>query len=132
MNSPDSVTQSIPILVVDDFPAMRRIIRQHLTLLGFTNICEANDGEDALKQLKGAPFELVISDWTMPNIMGIELLRIMRSDPELANIKFVLVTAESQKKNMLEASQAGANGFICKPFTAEILKDKIKAAMENE
>lgn len=127
-----NANQTLPVLVVDDFPAMRKILRQQLTELGFSNIVEAEDGEAALGKLHSTEFQLVISDWSMPKMSGIELLRGIRSDPKLSQLCFVMVTAEAQKKNIKEATKAGVNGFVCKPFTAEILKQRIEEALEHQ
>ena len=118
-------------LVVDDFSTMRRIVRNLLKELGFTNVQEAEDGVDALQKLTGGNFEFVVSDWNMPNMTGIELLRKIRSDPELKHLPVLMVTAEAKKENIIEAAQAGASGYIVKPFTAATLDEKLKKIFQN-
>ncbi len=118
-------------LVVDDFSTMRRIVRNLLKELGFTNVQEAEDGVDALQKLTGGNFEFVVSDWNMPNMTGIDLLRKIRSDPELKHLPVLMVTAEAKKENIIEAAQAGASGYIVKPFTAATLDEKLKKIFQN-
>jgi two-component system chemotaxis response regulator CheY len=122
-----SVDKNIPILVVDDFSTMRRIVKGCLKELGFANITEAEDGKIALDKLKagGGSFKLIISDWNMPNMMGIDLLRAVRADPDLKVLPFVMVTAEAQKENVIEAAKAGVSNYIIKPFTADQLQTKL-------
>ena len=115
----------LKILVVYDFSTMRRIIRNLLKELGFPNVTEAEDGVDALKKLQGGGFEFVVSDWNMPNMSGIELLRSIRKDPTLKHLPVLMVTAEAKKENIIEAAQAGANGYVVKPFTAAVLDEKL-------
>lgn len=115
----------LKILVVDDFSTMRRIIRNLLKELGFPNVTEAEDGIDALKKLEAGGFEFVVSDWNMPNMSGIDLLRSIRSTPTLKHLPVLMVTAEAKKENIIEAAQAGANGYIVKPFTAAVLDEKL-------
>lgn len=118
---------NMKILVVDDFSTMRRIIRNLLKELGFTNVHEAEDGVDALKQLRSDNnYEFVVSDWNMPNMTGIELLRAIRADAALKHLPLLMVTAEAKRENIIEAAQAGANGYIVKPFTAATLDEKLK------
>jgi len=122
------VDKNIPILVVDDFSTMRRIVKNCLTQLGFKNITEAEDGQIALEKLKNnSEIKLIISDWNMPNMMGIDLLRAVRSDDSLKSIPFLMVTAEAQKENVLEAAKAGVSNYIVKPFTADALQTKLEA-----
>jgi two-component system chemotaxis response regulator CheY len=116
----------IKVLVVDDFPTMRRIVKNLLKQLGFENIDEAEDGNMALNKLRGGSFGLVVSDWNMPNMEGIELLRNLRSDDALKEIPFLMVTAEAEKEKVIEAIKAGVDNYIVKPFTAEILKEKLE------
>jgi two-component system chemotaxis response regulator CheY len=113
-------------LVVDDFSTMRRIVRNLLKELGFTNVEEAEDGVDALNKLRGGNFEFVVSDWNMPNMTGIELLRNIRADSSLKHLPVLMVTAEAKKENIIEAAQAGASGYVVKPFTAATLDEKLK------
>jgi len=117
--------ENLKFLVVDDFSTMRRIVRNLLKELGFTNVDEAEDGVAALAKLKGGSFDFVISDWNMPNMTGIELLRAVRSDPALAGLPVLMITAEAKKENIIEAAQAKANGYIVKPFTAAVLDEKL-------
>jgi two-component system chemotaxis response regulator CheY len=117
---------SMKILVVDDFATMRRITRNILRQLGFANIEEAEDGEIALTKLRQKKFHFVVSDWNMPRMTGIEFLRAVRADPDLKEIPFLMVTAEALKDNILEAVEAGVSNYIVKPFTADIMKDKIE------
>jgi two-component system chemotaxis response regulator CheY len=116
---------NIKILIVDDFATMRKILKNILKQIGFKNIIEADDGKSALKILKKESFDLILSDWNMPKISGLELLNSVRSDSKLKNIPFVMVTAEAQKDNILEAVKAGVNSYIVKPFTAETVGEKI-------
>ena len=116
---------NLRFLVVDDFSTMRRIVRNLLKELGFTNVEEAEDGVDALQRLRAARFDFVISDWNMPNMTGIELLRQVRADASLRNLPLLMITAEAKKENIIEAAQAGASGYIVKPFTAATLDEKL-------
>lgn len=125
------VDANMKFLVVDDFSTMRRIVRNLLKELGFTNVQEAEDGVDALQKLTGGNFDFVVSDWNMPNMTGIELLRKIRSDPSLKHLPVLMVTAEAKKENIIEAAQAGASGYIVKPFTAATLDEKLKKIFQN-
>ncbi|GAB1231619.1 chemotaxis response regulator CheY [Ferrigenium sp. UT5] len=118
--------ENTKFLVVDDFSTMRRIVRNLLKELGFTNVQEAVDGVDALQKLRGDPFDFVVSDWNMPNMTGIELLRAIRADAALKHLPVLMVTAEAKKENIIEAAQAGASGYVVKPFTAATLDEKLK------
>jgi two-component system chemotaxis response regulator CheY len=117
---------NMKILVVDDFSTMRRIVRNLLKELGFSNVHEAEDGVEALKKLRAEPFEFVVSDWNMPNMTGIELLREIRKDPALKHLPVLMVTAEAKKENIIEAAQAGASGYVVKPFTSVTLDEKLQ------
>lgn len=119
------------ILIVDDFTTMRHIIKGTLKKLGFTNIVEAGDGKDALKELKKDKIGLIISDWIMPNVSGIELLKAVRSDDELKHIPFIMVTAEGQRDSVIEAVNAGVSNYIVKPFTPETLSEKLKKVFKE-
>jgi two-component system chemotaxis response regulator CheY len=119
------------ILVVDDFSTMRRIIRNLLRDLGFNNSVEADDGTTALPMLKSSNFDLVVTDWNMPGMQGIDLLRAMRSDARLKDIPVLMVTAEAKREQIVEAAQAGVNGYVVKPFTAQTLKEKIDKVFER-
>ena len=118
--------ENTKFLVVDDFSTMRRIVRNLLKELGFSNVEEAEDGTDALNKLRSAPFDFVVSDWNMPNMTGIELLRAIRADANLKHLPILMVTAEARKENIIEAAQAGAFGYVVKPFTAATLDEKLK------
>ena len=118
-------------LVVDDFSTMRRIVRNLLKELGYTNVDEAEDGAIALGKLKGGGFEFVVSDWNMPNMDGLTLLQHIRADPELAKLPVLMVTAEAKKENIIAAAQAGANGYVVKPFTAATLDEKLTKIFEK-
>jgi len=125
------VDKSMSILVVDDFPTMRRIVRTLLKELGFTNVDEAEDGQEALAKLKGGGFELVVSDWNMPNLDGLEMLRHIRADDGLKHLPVLMVTAEAKKENIIAAAQAGASGYVVKPFTAATLEEKLNKIFEK-
>jgi len=114
------------ILVVDDFATMRRILKNILRQTGFTNIAEADNGKAALNELKSQRFDLILVDWNMPEMSGIELLTTMKSDDELKDIPFVMVTAEAQKDSIIEAVNKGVDSYIVKPFTAETIGEKLK------
>ncbi len=118
-------------LVVDDFSTMRRIVRNLLKELGFSNVQEAEDGVDALNKLRGEQFDFVVSDWNMPNMTGIDLLRAIRADGNLKHLPVLMVTAEAKKENIIEAAQAGASGYVVKPFTAATLDEKLKKIFAN-
>ncbi|MFO0481167.1 MAG: chemotaxis response regulator CheY, partial [bacterium] len=117
--------ESMKFLVVDDFSTMRRIVRNLLKELGFSNVEEAEDGVVALAKLKNGGFDFVISDWNMPNMTGIDLLRAIRADAGLSTLPVLMITAEAKKENIIEAAQAKANGYIVKPFTAAVLDEKL-------
>jgi two-component system chemotaxis response regulator CheY len=118
-------------LVVDDFSTMRRIVRNLLKELGFSNVQEAEDGVDALHKLRGDAFEFVVTDWNMPNMTGIELLKAIRADAGLKHLPVLMITAEAKKENIIAAAQAGASGYIVKPFTAATLDEKLKKIFEK-
>ena len=122
---------NMKFLVVDDFSTMRRIVRNLLKELGFTNVQEAEDGVDALNKLRSDKFEFVVSDWNMPNMTGIDLLRAIRADAALKHLPVLMITAEAKKENIIEAAQAGASGYIVKPFTAATLDEKLKKIFEK-
>lgn len=119
------------ILIVDDFSTMRRIIKNLLRELGFNNTMEADDGSSALPMLKAGGFDFLVTDWNMPNMEGIELLKAVRADPMLKSLPVLMVTAEAKRDQIVEAAQAGVNGYIVKPFTAETLKEKIDKIFER-
>jgi two-component system chemotaxis response regulator CheY len=118
----------INILIVDDMAAMRKILKTLLAQLGYKNVDEAEDGKQALEILRKNPdkYELVITDWNMPNMTGIELVQEIRKDEKLKHLPILMVTAEAKKENVLMAIKAGVNNYIVKPFTAETLKEKIE------
>ncbi len=113
------------VLVVDDFSTMRRIVKNLLRDLGFTNIQEADDGNTALPMLQSGDFDFVVTDWNMPGMQGIDLLKAIRADASLSHIPVLMVTAEAKKEQIIMAAQAGVNGYIVKPFTAGTLKAKL-------
>jgi two-component system chemotaxis response regulator CheY len=118
-------------LVVDDFATMRKIIKKVLTELGYTNVEEADDGKTALPMIqaaheKGQPYDFVISDWNMPGMPGIDLLKACKADPRFKNMPFMLVTAESEQKHILEAAKAGVSDYVVKPFNSQTLQQKLE------
>jgi len=120
------------ILVVDDFPTMRKIIRQVLSQIGYTDVIEASDGLLALDVLKNnKDVQFIISDWNMPKMTGVELLKAIRANPTHRDVPFLMVTAEADKENIVEAVKNGANNYIVKPFNAATLKDKIEKVFSN-
>lgn len=123
--------KNMKILVVDDFSTMRRIIKNVLHELGFSNTDEADDGKTALPMLQGGSYDFVITDWNMPGMQGIDLLKAIRSDSKLARTPVLMVTAEAKKDQIVMAAQAGVNGYIVKPFTAETLREKISKIFER-
>lgn len=124
-----AVDMKMPILIVDDYKTMLRIVRNLLQKLGFSNIDEAMDGTDALEKLRGRQYGLVISDWNMQPMTGYELLQKVRADTALKALPFVMVTAESKVENVVAARNAGVNNYIIKPFSAEVLKVKLKTVL---
>ena len=119
------------VLIVDDFSTMRRIIKNLLRDLGFTNTFEADDGNTALPMLKEGSFDFVVTDWNMPIMQGIDLLKEIRKDPNLKHLPVLMVTAEAKREQIIEAAQAGVNGYIVKPFTAGTLKEKLDKVFER-
>ena len=113
------------VLIVDDFASIRWILRNILKRNGFTNITEAHNGKNALKVLKKEKFDLILCDWDMPVMSGLELLNKVRSDDELKNVPFIMITSESQKDNILSVVKAGATDYVMKPFTAETISEKL-------
>ena len=124
-----AVDMSMPVLVVDDYKTMIRIIRNLLKQLGFTNVDDAADGSEALAKMRGKKYGLVISDWNMEPMTGYELLKEVRSDEQLAATPFIMITAESKTENVVAAKKAGVNNYIVKPFNAATLKTKITAVI---
>ncbi len=121
----------IRFLVVDDSPTMRRIVINALKNIGYTEIVEAEDGKDALAKLYAEKIDFIITDWNMPNMSGLELTKAVRSDPNFANIPILMVTTRGMKEDVLEALQARVNNYIVKPFTPQILKEKIEQILKT-
>lgn len=126
MSSIHNLDKNMEILVVDDFLTMRKIVKNNLKQLGFKNFTEAEDGKQALDKIKEKDFDFIISDWNMPNMMGIDLLKAIRADERTKKIPFLMVTAEGKKENVLEAAKAGVSNYIVKPFTQDGLVSKIE------
>ena len=123
--------KNMKFLVVDDFSTMRRIVRNLLKELGYTNVDEAEDGSVGLQKLKGGNFQFVVTDWNMPVMTGIELLKAIRADATLKHLPVLMITAEAKKENIVEAAQNGASGYIVKPFTAATLEEKLGKIFEK-
>ncbi len=123
--------KNMNILIVDDFSTMRRIIKNLLRDLGFSNTTEADDGATAWPVLQGGNFDFLVTDWNMPDMDGLSLLKAVRGDERLDSLPVLLVTAEAKKEQIIEAAQAGVNGYIVKPFTAKTLKEKIDKIFER-
>ena len=123
--------KNMKFLVIDDFPTMRRIVRNLLKELGYANVEEAEDGVDALNKLREGSFDFVVSDWNMPNLDGLEMLKQIRQDDQLKHLPVLMVTAEAKKENIIEAAQAGASGYVVKPFTAGTLEEKLNKIFEK-
>jgi two-component system, chemotaxis family, chemotaxis protein CheY len=119
------------ILVVDDFSTMRRIVKNLLKQLGFENIDEAEDGAQAYTKMKDGGYGFVVTDWNMPNMDGLDLLKKVRSDPAIKDTPMLMVTAEAEKEKVITAIQAGVNNYIVKPFTGEVLKEKMDKIFER-
>ena len=124
--------KNLKFLVVDDFSTMRRIIKNFLTELGYTNVSEADDGKTALPVLKSGVVDFLITDWNMPGMPGLELLKEVRNDPATKKLPVLLVTAEARREQIVEAAQAGVNGYVVKPFTAQALKEKIDKILASQ
>ena len=123
--------KAMKFLVVDDFPTMRRIVRNLLKELGYGNVDEAEDGQAGLSRLRGGTYDFVISDWNMPNLDGLAMLKEIRADANLKHLPVLMVTAESKKENIIAAAQAGASGYVVKPFTAATLDEKLNKILEK-
>ncbi|HAE77806.1 chemotaxis response regulator CheY [Morganella morganii] len=123
--------KDLNFLVVDDFSTMRRIVRNLLKELGYNKIEEAEDGVDALEKIRTGQIDFVVADWNMPNMDGLELLKTIRADDALKHIPVMMVTAEAKKENIIAAAQAGASGYVVKPFTAAILEEKLNKVFEK-
>lgn len=126
-----ALDKNMKILIVDDFSTMRRIIKNLLRDLGFTNTVEADDGTTALPILQTGTIDFLVTDWNMPGMTGIELLRSVRADEKLKTIPVLMVTAEAKRDQIIAAAQAGVNGYVVKPFTAVALKEKIEKIFER-
>ncbi len=126
-----AVDPKIRFLIVDDFSTMRRIVRNLLKELGFTNVDEAEDGKVALEKLATGGFDFVVTDWNMPNMDGLTLLQNIRSTPALQNLPVLMVTAEAKKENIIAAAQAGASGYIVKPFTSQTMSEKLNKIFDK-
>ena len=125
------MNKNMKILIVDDFSTMRRIVKNLLRDLGFNNTQEADDGLTALPMLKKGYFDFVVTDWNMPGMQGIDLLKHIRSDASLKHLPVLMITAEAKREQIIEAAQAGVNGYIVKPFTAATLKEKLDKVFER-
>jgi len=125
------MNKNLKILVVDDFSTMRRIVKNLLNELGFSDISEADDGKTALPMLQAGNFEFVVTDWNMPGMPGIELLKAIRADDRLKHLPVLMVTAEAQREQIIEAAKAGVSGYIVKPFTGVTLKEKLDKIFER-
>jgi two-component system chemotaxis response regulator CheY len=123
--------KNMKILIVDDFSTMRRIIKNLLRDLGYTNTDDADDGLTALPKLQAGGYDFLITDWNMPGMEGIDLLKAVRADPTLCKLPVLMVTAEAKREMIIKAAEAGVNGYIVKPFTADILKEKIERIIER-
>ena len=125
------VDKNIKILVVDDFPTMRRIVRNLLKELEFVNVDEAEDGAAGLEKVKGGSYGFVVSDWNMPNMDGLAMLQAIRADPQFAKLPVLMVTAEARKEDIVLAAQTGASGYIVKPFTKATLEEKVQKIVQK-
>ena len=123
--------KNMKILIVDDLSTMRRIVKNLIRDLGFNNTQEADDGLTALPMLKKGDFDFVVTDWNMPGMQGIDLLKHIRADAELKHLPVLMITAEAKREQIIEAAQAGVNGYIVKPFTAATLKEKLDKIFER-
>ena len=119
------MSKDLKFLVFDDFSTMRRIIKNLLHDLGYSNVTEADDGKTALPMLQAGSFDLLITDWNMPGMPGLDLIKAVRADAKLAKMPVLMLTAEAKREQIIEAAQAGVNGYVIKPFTAETLKEKL-------
>lgn len=128
----EHISKTLKILVVDDFSTMRRIVRNVLMQLGFKNIEEAEDGNIALEKLKTGEFQVVIADWNMPNMMGVDLLKLLRKDEALKSLPFLMVTTDMQNEKFLDEVKAEEANYIIKPFTAELLEKKLETILSNK
>ena len=125
------MSNAMKILVVDDFSTMRRIVKNCLQEIGYTDITEADDGNTALPMLQAGAFDFLITDWNMPGMPGLDLLKAVRADAKLAKMPVLMLTAEAKREQIIEAAQAGVNGYIIKPFTAATLQEKLNKIFER-
>lgn len=125
------MNKDMKILIVDDFSTMRRIIKNLLRDLGFSNTQEADDGSTALPMLQNGDFDFLVTDWNMPGMTGIDLLKAVRTDDRIKHMPILMVTAEAKREQIVAAAQAGVNGYVVKPFTAAVLKEKIEKIFER-
>lgn len=128
----ENLDPNVRILVVDDFATMRQIVKKSLIALGYNNIAEAADGQDALAKLEKEPFGFIISDWNMPHMMGIDFLKAVRAHERFKSIPFLMVTAEAKRENVIAAAQAGVSQYIVKPFTVDSLQEKMTAIFSKK
>jgi two-component system chemotaxis response regulator CheY len=126
------MSNAMKILVVDDFSTMRRIVMGLLKELGYNDVTEADDGNTALPLLKGGNFDFLITDWNMPGMPGLDLLKAVRGDAKLAKLPVLMLTAEAKREQIIEAAQAGVSGYVIKPFTAQTLKEKIDKILASK
>ena len=126
------MSSTMKILVVDDFSTMRRLVKNLLHELGYTDVTEADDGNSALPLLKKGAFEFLITDWNMPGMAGLDLLKAVRADAKLAKLPVLMLTAEAKREQIIEAAQAGVSGYVIKPFTAATLKEKIDKILASK
>ncbi len=125
------MSKDMKFLVVDDFSTMRRIIKTLLIDLGYSNVTEADDGQTALPMLQTGNFDFLVTDWNMPGMLGLDLLKAVRADPRLAKLPVLMLTSEAKREQIIEAAQAGVNGYVIKPFTAVTLREKIDKILEQ-
>jgi two-component system chemotaxis response regulator CheY len=128
----NSLDKNMPILVVDDFPTMRRIIKNCLKSLGFENVTEAEDGKVAWDKIQNNEFKFIVSDWNMPHMMGIDLLRQVRAEEKTKSIPFLIVATESQKENIIEATTVSSSSYLVKPITAELLENRMETMFKTQ
>jgi two-component system chemotaxis response regulator CheY len=126
------VSKNLRFLVVDDFSTMRRIVKNLLNDLGYANVQEADDGNTALPMLQTGGFDFLVTDWNMPGMAGLDLLKAVRGDPKLAKLPVLMLTAEAKREQIIEAAQAGVSGYVIKPFTAVTLKEKIDKILASK
>lgn len=131
-NSIQDIDRNMKILIVDDFATMRKIVKTLFVRLGFHKITEAEDGAEALAKLKADSFDFIVSDWNMPKMMGLDLLKAVRADQSLKDIPFLMITAESQKENVVQAVQAGVSNYVVKPFNQEVVETKLLQIFKNK